>query len=308
MPTIQLRNMTPSDRAALAELICVSTNHWYRVHGRPAIFADSDAANIFFDVYERLDPGCGLVAEDSASRQLVGSCFYHPRPTHMALGIMNVHPNHYARGVARKLLQRILEIADQQNKPTRLISSALNLDSFSLYTRAGFVPRQVYQDMVLTVPDEGLPYRVPNMQHIRDAALTDVSALGDLEMDVAGIRRDQDYRHFIRNQEGFWNLSVYPDEKGNILGFLGSCAHRGANSIGPGIARTPQVALALLLHQLDRHHGRTPVFLVPADCPEMVQQLYQWGAKNVELHCSQVRGAYQPFNGIVMGAFMPESA
>ena len=36
-----------------------------------------------------------------------------------------------------------------------LISSAMNLDSFSLYNRVGFRPRMVFQDTLLSVPETG---------------------------------------------------------------------------------------------------------------------------------------------------------
>ena len=103
----------------------------------PPIFTgDPAGTELFCSVYEALDPGCCLVAENTRTGRLAGSCFYHPRPTHVSLGIMNVHPNYFGQGVARRLLQAIIEIAAQQNKPLRLVSSAMNLNSFSLYTRA----------------------------------------------------------------------------------------------------------------------------------------------------------------------------
>ena len=65
-------------------------------------------------------------------------------------------PNHFARGVVGALLQRILDFADQHDyQAVRVTASALNLDSFSLYNPAGFVPRCVSQDMVLRVPRAG---------------------------------------------------------------------------------------------------------------------------------------------------------
>src|SRR6476661_3897414 len=142
MSDIILRPMREGERNEVADLVCVSTNYWYRASGRPAIFtAGPTSCLLFCDVYEALDPGCCVVAEDPATGRLMGSCFYHPRETHVALGIMNVHPDYFGRGVARRLLGHIVDLADQQGKPVRLVSSAMNLDSFSLYTRAGFVPR-----------------------------------------------------------------------------------------------------------------------------------------------------------------------
>ena len=97
-------------------------------------------ARLFPETYEALDPGCTLVAEHPRTGRLMGSCFHHPRETHVSLGIMNVHPAYFGMGVARRLLRAITDDADARGLPVRLVSSAFNLDSYSLYTRAGFVP------------------------------------------------------------------------------------------------------------------------------------------------------------------------
>jgi predicted N-acetyltransferase YhbS len=263
---------------------------------------------VFADVYEALDPGCCVVAQHSRTGRLMGSCFYHPRPTHVSLGIMNAHPNYAGQGVASALLRFITELADRERKPVRLVSSALNLDSFSLYTRAGFVPRCAYQDMLLAVPQDGLPSLPPEASRVRDAVAGDVEKMAALEMEVAGIRRDKDYRCFIENTAGFWHAAVYPGAGGGIAGWIASSAHPAMNMIGPCVARDPEVALVLLLRELDRHRGRVPVWLVPVECTEMVRRLYALGARNCELHFSQVRGAWQPFRGISMPTFLPETA
>ena len=49
------------------------------------------------------------------------------------------------------------------------------------------------------------------------------------------------------------------------------------------------------------------VFLVPAQCAPLVEQMYGWGARNCEIHFSQVRGPCQPVGGIQMPTFLPES-
>lgn len=306
MSPLRLRAMTPADRWAVAELITVSTNYWYQTHGRPAIFPPAeDVSTVFFDTYEAIDPGCGLVMESTLTGRLAGSCFYHPRATHLSLGIMNAHPNYAGQGVARTLLARILEIADQQGKPVRLVSSAMNLDSFSLYTRAGFVPRQAYQDMYLSVPAQGLNTRVPGMERIRDAMPSDVPAISEIEFSVGHIRRDVDYRHFIANHAGFWHLSVYEGPSG-IEGYIASSGHRGCNMVGPGVARNPDIAAALLVSEFNRHAGKTPVALIPVDCSPLVRLMYQLGARNCEVHFSQVRGDFKPFAGVNLPTFLPE--
>jgi GNAT superfamily N-acetyltransferase len=309
MSDIHIRRMESADRLEVAELICVSTNYWYQMRGKPAIFPGGPAATeVFFDVYEALDPGCGIVAQSTRSGRLAGSCFVHPRPTHVSLGIMNAHPNYFGQGVARVLLSHAIELADREGKPLRLVSSALNLDSFSLYTRAGMVPRTAFQDMFLDVPEGGLDHRVDGAEHVREGRPEDADAMSDLEMELLGIRRPQDFRYFLANRDRFWHVSVYEDPAGRIDGFMASCAHHGCNMIGPGTMRTAAQAASLLLAELNRHAGRRPVFLVPVECSELVRLAYAWGAKNCELHFSQVCGPWQPPKGIFMPTFLPETA
>ena len=244
-----------------AELICISTNFWYQTHGRPPIFSGgSETTLVFFDVYQALDPGCGIVAVDHASGRLAGSCFYHPRPTHFSLGIMNVHPNHFGRGVAARLLHHIIGLADAERRPLRLVSSAMNLDSFSLYTRAGFVPQAAYQDMLFAVPPDGVPAGWADVLQVSEAVPADMPDMVALEMEVAGISRAKDFLYLLENRDGFWHMSVLRNARGELEGFLASCGHRGCNMIGPGAALTPEVMLPLLAAELDRHRDEHPCY------------------------------------------------
>lgn len=308
MNGIELRSLQPADRTELAELIYLSTNTWYQAHGRPPVMQGGPGTGaLFFDVYEALDPGCGVVAVSNYSGRLAGSCFFHPRPTHVSLGIMNVHPNYFGQGIARALLQYIIDFAQRQQKPVRLVSSANNLDSYSLYNRAGFVPQAIFQDLLLTVPPEGLSQRTDHDQKVRQANSPDVPAMDRLEMELVGISRQQDYRYFLENHEGFWNVSVYQGDNGRLDGFLVSISHPGFSMLGPGLARAPEQAAALLLAGLNHCRGRTVVFLVPAQCTPLVHQMYRWGAVNCEIHFSQVWGPCPPVRGIQMPTFLPES-
>lgn len=308
MSEVILRPMAQDEWQEVAELVQLSTNYWYVSHGMPPIFGgDPEDTLLFCEVYEALDPGCCVTARHATTGRLMGSCFYHPRETHFALGIMNVHPNYFGKHVAGQLLQYIMDRAEAENKPIRLVSSAMNLDSFSLYTRAGFVPRATYQDMFIAVPDEGLNHEVSGVKNIRPATLADVPQLVALEIEISHISREKDYRHFIENEQGIWHMSVYENCAGEIEGFLASVQHPGSNMLGPGVAKTQKQAAALILAELNQNRGRSPVFLVPVDCGELVQTLYGWGARNCETHVCQVYGEFEPFNGVVMPTFMPET-
>ena len=305
-----LRTANPSDRDGIAELISQSFNSWYEAHGHAAMFPDGAAgADIFFEVYNALEPGNVVVAEDEATGQLAGSCFFHPRPTHVSLGIMNVHPRYFGRGVARQLLEWVIDYSEA-NKHTalRLISSAGNLDSFSLYNRAGFLPQTIYQDMTLTVPIEGLAARPEGIGRIRSATAADAPRMAALERAVSGVERGQDYEFCIANANGFWRASVYETPAGEMIGYMIASTHQALNILGPAAAMTDAVAAALLYNELDQHRGQSPLFILPADRPALVRQAYDWGACNVELHVSQVRGKAEPMRGVVLPTFLLETA
>lgn len=308
MPDFQLRIIAEADRAELAELIYASINFWYRTHGAADIFRGGPSVTeVFYDVYNDLTPGCNVVAVNPQTGRLMGSCFYHPRPLHVSLGIMTVHPNYFGRGVGSGLLRHIIDFARQQHKPLRLTQSSLNVDSFSLYNKAGFVPRYAYQDMFLNVPAGGLQHNLPGTERVRDACPADVAGMAELERHVSGISRELDYRYCIANRRGFWSASVIEGPQGTIDGFMISSGHPAMNLLGPCVARTEADAAALLLRHLNLYPGRAPVFLLPVEKEQLVRQAYAWGARVCEMHFCQVLGDFQPFQGVNMPTFLPET-
>jgi len=309
MEPMHLRRMESKDRPEVAELICVSINYWYQLRGMSKIFTGGPASTeVFFDVYDALDPGCGVVAENERTGRLMGSCFFHPRTHHVSLGIMNVHPNYFGQGVGRELLSYIIDYTETHGYPAlRLTSSALNLDSFSLYNRAGFVPRCAYQDMLVDVPQSGFEPKVLGAEHVRPATAEHVPAMAALEMEVAGISREQDYRYAIQGREGIWDALVYQGDDGRVNGFMISVKHPASSILGPCVTRTQSQAAALIAKGLDRFRGCAALLLVPVECGELVGQMYAWGARNCELHFCQVRGRFQPFRGVSMPSFLPET-
>ena len=291
-----IRPLQPHEWNELAQLIHSSTNTWYQKNLNRDCFPPDqpDACRIFPEVYEALDPGCCLIAEIDG--QIAGSCFYHPRDTHVSLGIMNASPDFAGQGVAKALLVEIIKRAG--DKPVRLVSSALNLDSYSLYTRAGFRPTAIYQDLIF--PD------LPEIPHpnTRPATITDLPAIVTLEKELTGLSREKDYRHFLENAAGIWHGSV-SEKAGQLTGFLFSVNHPGSAMLGPGVMINDDDALSLIGAEMQRFES-SPLFLAPTDRPALISKLYQLGARNCEIHFSQVLGASQPASGVVMPTFMPE--
>jgi GNAT superfamily N-acetyltransferase len=309
---LELRPLRSSDHDACTRLIHQSLVHWYqsRLAQGSRFGASHEGFRIFPEVYEALDAGAAVAACDQESGELLGVCFVHPRPTHVAVGIVAVAPKAQSRGVARAMLVPILEAARVSGRPVRLVSSLLNLDSFSLYSRLGFVPHTIYQDMILAVSPAGLPHPPPeNAAHVfqicdRNAA----SRLADFEYELQGIRREQDYAFFLANRVGDWQVWAGESADGELEGFLVASRHPACTMLGPGVARDETTAAALLWRALDAMRGLSPVFLVPSQAHALVQRCYAWGARNIELHVAQAAGAIFPARGIAFPTFLPESA
>lgn len=312
MPSkIIIRQKHQSDNDAVAALIRDSLNVWYRKNrGFDAVVPSLEAASIYTRVYDALDPECCVVAEDVESGRLAGSCFYHPRPTHVSLGIMTVSPEYFGQKVSSKLLAAIVEVAKGRNQTLRLVSSAMNLDSFSLYNRAGFIPTEMYQDMQIRVPDEGFELAQPSGATLRDAVESDVAAIVELERRLRGIDRAKDYKFFIENASGIWGVSVLVDDAtGALRGVMCSVRDPGCAMVGPGVAVDEESAIALVTRELNRYAGEwSPIVLVPTNAPILRLQMYAYGGRNTETHVAQSLGEALVASGVAIPTFMPETA
>lgn len=310
-----LRPLVADDREAFCEMLYSSFNTWYRQRGLNDQYfrCPQEDLGIIYDIYQDMDPDLNVAAIEKTTGRLMGACFYHPREHHVSLGIMAVHPDFWKQKVASALYDHILNYVDTNGFPSlRIVQSACNVESFSLYTRGGTFPRCSYHDMIFEVPADGIPASQidPELEtdRVRQATLEDVSAMGQLEMKVSGIIREQDYRYCIENKRGIWHVTVMEkaDRKG-LEGFMISCGHPSFNMLGPCVAETEEAAGALVIEDLNFYRGRTPLFIVPTNKQKLVHMLYKLGAINIEVHFYQARGQFQEFNGVSMPTFLPET-
>ncbi len=306
----EIRPLRPEDYTQTADLIYDSLNTWYlKNRGFRLVAAPKKSMLLFPKIYEDLDPGCCILAVDSENGEIAGSCFYHPRPTHVSLGMMNVHPNYFGKGAAGPLIRFIIDFAQKQNLPVRLVSSAMNLDSFALYNKYGFRPTIFFQDMSVSVPKEGVIVNTPNDYYIRKAVREDLFDIARLEKDLYSIDRMKDFEFFFENKAGIWQLNVLVKiSDGSIDGFCAGVLDPGSNMVGPGIARTEEGMDALIRFTLNQRPETNPVVLIPSDCLKLRNSMFEIGARICELHVAQVLGEYQPAKGIVLPSFMPETS
>ncbi len=310
-PPLTIRPLSPTDHEATAQLLHRSLVQWYQSRlGQGARFGTShEPFRLFPEVYAALDPDEAVAACDPVTGQLLGVCFVHPRSTHISVGIVATAPEAQGRGVARAMLTPVLDLARRTGRPARLVSSLLNLDSFSLYSRLGFVPHALYQDLAFNVPVSGIsappPADAARVRLVTDPA--EGARLAAFEFDLQHIHREQDYALFLRNTVGAWRTWAYEDSAGSLAGFLVASHHPSCVMLGPGVSRDETVAAALLWRALDAMRGLSPVFLAPSSASALVHQCYAWGARNVELHAAQTTGPATPTRGLSFPTFLPES-
>ena len=80
----------------------------------------------------------------------------------------------------------------------------------------------------------------------------------------------ENHCYAIENPPGFLHCAVYEGGGGRIDGYMISSG-REMNMLGPCLAQSEQEAAVLILRELDLHRGRTPVFLIPVDCHNLVR-------------------------------------
>lgn len=261
-----LRPLRYDDVSGYAEMLYSSFNSWYRKHGLDKDYFECglQETRIFYDIYNDLTPGCSVAAFSKDTGEIAGASFYHPREYHVSLGIVSVHPDFWGVGVGSSLVHSILKYTKENNyKSCRLMSSAVNIDSFSLYNRAGFIQRVAYQDMVITVPENGITETVKGEELVREAILNDISAVSSLELEVSGISRKMDYRYAIENPRNVLHMTVYENSHKGIDGFMISIKHPALNMLGPCVASSEDVAIALIKKELGRFQGGTCVVRSP---------------------------------------------
>lgn len=306
---IELRKLQPEDKAELSEQIYCAMNVWYTQHGRPPTWTGGPSVTEpFYDVYEDLSPGCNVIAVNSETGRIIGSCFYHPREHHVSLGIMSVHPNYWGSGAGSAMMRHIIQYTESNGyEALRLTSSAINLDSFTLYAKYGFIGHYNYIDILLTVPDSGIAPAPPGADRVRPATLDDVDEMARLEFELSGICRTVDYKYFIENKRGYLQANVVESQGSGIDGFMLSSDSPAMNILGPSVARDEEAAAALIFDGLNRNRGKTPWFLIPMEKRGLVDQVLAWGGRICETHYCQVRGEYQPYKGVNLPSFLPES-
>lgn len=204
--------------------------------------------------YLNLDPGWGVVA--LVDGRVVGSCFAHPRGGTAAIGPMSVDPEYQGQKIGRQILESLLEMLD--GVPSiRLLRHAFNVQSFSLYFQAGFVPCESAAKLTLKggldPHSQGLAPEGPVWRLQKE----DLPALVSFDRQRTGLERGKDF-DFLLRQGGLLALG-----RPHIKAYLAFMESSGGLSLGPGHADRPE-DLIVLVQEAVRNSGQESVTFNPA--------------------------------------------
>lgn len=82
--------------------------------------------------------GFSSVIKSSATNQPVGYVFVNPTGKKLWVDNIGVSPDHTRKGIGKRLLNKVINLADKENKEVGLQVRASNKGAISLYTKAGF--------------------------------------------------------------------------------------------------------------------------------------------------------------------------
>lgn len=240
---ITIRPAEAADAAKCAAVLYSAFQQVADQHKFPPDFPSLQAA---IDVVSMLlaNPGFyGIVAEENG--RIVGSNFADQRSSIAGIGPVSIGPQVQNQGIGRKLMEAMIDHLASSHAGIRLVQTAYNNRSLSLYTRLGFQTREplsVLQGAALDIKFAGYD--------VRPAGEADVAACNVLCRRVHGFDRGAELREALHAQS-----AIVVEHLGRITGYatgLGFFAH--------AVAETNQ-DLKSLIGAASEFHG--PGFLLP---------------------------------------------
>ncbi|OGO53211.1 MAG: hypothetical protein A2148_01710 [Chloroflexi bacterium RBG_16_68_14] len=207
----------------------------------------------------------------------------------VGVGPVAVAVDQQGRGLGRRVMEALLEHTDEAGfASVRLVQSAYNMQSFSLYHNLGFDVKDMLASLHGRVPAEEAP-----TNPVRQYTPADLEACDALHRDVLGIGRRHDIE-FIAN----FATPVVVERDGRLAGYL--TRFPGEEAIVTHGVAWDERALRDLIIGTARAAGDLRL-LLPAGQPETLRWAMACGFRLVELDSYLVRGEYQE----PMGAWVP---
>jgi predicted N-acetyltransferase YhbS len=212
-PGLTVRLATPQDSAICGEICYRAFSKINGAHNFPCDFPGPEASTGLLSMLFST-PGLYCVVAEIEGR-IVGSNVLDERAIIMGIGPVSVDPDVQNHGVGRKLMQAVIDRANERHAAgIRLVQAAFHNRSLSLYARLGFDVREP----LACVQGRPLERNVPGCQ-VRPAEAADLDACNLLSHQVHGFDRGADLAQSIKN-----GTAVVVERAGRITGYAGALA------------------------------------------------------------------------------------
>ncbi len=301
MPGLVIRPAEPRDVDAAGEVNFLAFYRTALEHGMAPVVSTPAESRRYVRHLLDFDPLGGIVAEEDD--RLVGVAWLHPRGAVATVGPIAVDPRHQGRGIGRRLIERLVEVAGKGVPQVRLVHECFNTASLGLYLRTGF--RVVAPLLELELPP-GVALaapRVPPGLTVRAAVAEDRARVGARDARAFGAQRTQSIDLYLGRGR------VLVAEAGSALvGYAMGIGLETMAFLGSASADDPE-ALLLLLAALAAElgaPGRTLRTLVPSVDRLLVDGLLGFGFRVFRACHYMVRGGgtAPPANYVLMNGDM----
>ncbi len=182
-PDLVVRIATPEDSAVCGQICFDAFSTINAAHGFPCDFPGPEASTgVLSMMFSRSDFYC-VVAESDG--RIMGSNCLDERSVIRGVGPITIDPGAQNLGVGRKLMQAVMDRANERSAPgVRLVQAAFHNRSLSLYTSLGFDIREPLSCMQGQTLERNIPGCV-----VRPAKPEDEDACNALSRRVHGFDR-----------------------------------------------------------------------------------------------------------------------
>jgi GNAT superfamily N-acetyltransferase len=275
---IVVRVATPQDSAACGPICFAAFSAINAAHNFPCDFPSADACT---GMLSRVfgSPGIYSVVAELDGR-VVGSNALDERTIICGVGPISIDPEVQNRGVGRKLMQAVLERAQERRAAgVRLVQAAFHNRSFSLYASLGFDVREPLVCIQGRTAD-----RSAAGCKVRTATAADAEACNALAYRIHGFSRDQELASAIER-----GVALVVERDGRITGYsshLGFFGHTTAES---------NLGMQALIAGAESIAG--PGILVPSRNAELLRWCLQQGLRIVQPMTLMSMGLYSEPSG-----------
>jgi predicted N-acetyltransferase YhbS len=300
VPGLAIRPAEPRDVDVAGDVNFVAFHRVALEHGMPPAVTTPAESRRYIRYLLEFDPLGGVVAEEDD--RVVGVAWLHPRGAVATIGPVAVDPHVQGRGVGRRLVERLVDVAGKGVAQIRLVQESYNAVSLGLYLRLGFRVVAPLLELELTAPPPPAP-RAPSGVAIRAATPEDRPRILARDARAFGAQRPQSVDLNLRR-----GRVLVADAGGALAGYAMAIGFDALALLGAASADDPDLLLGLLARLAEELHvpGRSVRILVPAADRRLVEGLLALGFRVFRAYHYMVRGGgtAPPPNYVLMNGDM----